>query len=54
MTVPEAGHFALFNGAVVHNCDAFRQWAQGYEPEQAPRPPSSHLGVDDRYINGSY
>ena len=27
LTVPEAGHFSLANGAIVHNCDAFRYCA---------------------------
>jgi hypothetical protein len=33
MTVPDAGHFALENGAVVHNCDALRYLAVVWRQE---------------------
>lgn len=29
ITVPDAGHFSLSNGAIVKNCDAFRYMCQG-------------------------
>lgn len=33
ITVPEVSHFSLFNGAVVHNSDAFRTLAVGFQPK---------------------
>ena len=35
LTVPECGHFALGNGAIVKNCDAFQSLALTLKPEQA-------------------
>ena len=34
MTVPDAGEFSLGNGALVHNCDAFRYMAVAWREEE--------------------
>ena len=55
LTVPGLGHFSLANGAVVHNCDAFRQWATGYSPAGAPE--GERRGYEGRggsLIRGAY
>jgi hypothetical protein len=42
ITVPDVGAFALANGAVVHNCDAFRYlslaWQQIPVKDERPKP----------------
>jgi len=39
LTVPGAEEFSLANGALVHNCDAFRMYAMGHRPQAKVKAP---------------
>jgi phage terminase large subunit len=46
LTVPDAAEFSLANGALVHNCDAFRYLALGLRPKKSRQAPAPEAPSD--------
>ena len=50
ITVPDAGEFSLANGALVHNCDAFRYACLVWREEMKPKAEPAIRWPGDRTI----